>query len=147
MTTPADYTFEDFAWTRTVEVVSGGRKRSVRLSLDGEAHEPIEQQQLETANRFMATPGVFGDAEKALFSHFLAHEDDFRDRVGSLPPTLSAEEFPSLVTLQEIVVGYQFSDKRRLGALFESPLEPEHGLAVVFENERVAEVGLQDIAL
>ena len=147
MTTPADYEFEDHAWRRTIEVVFGGRKLSVSLSIDGEAHEPIERQQLDAADRFMARPELLADAQSALYSYFPTHEDDFRDRCRALPPTLSAEEFSLLLTLQVIVIGFQFSDTREVGVLLESPLEPEHDLAVVFEDESVAEVGLQDIAL
>lgn len=147
MSTPADYVFRDHAWHRTVEVVFGGRELSVPLSLDGEPLEPIEQQQLDAADRFMARPELLRDALSALCSHVLAHEAEFRDRCRRLPLSLSAEDLLSLLTLQGIVVGYPTSDRRTVGLLFESPLEPEHGLAVVFEDEAVVEVGLQDIAL
>ena len=38
-------------------------------------------------------------------------------------------------------------EDRRLGLLFECAWEPEHGLAVKFENEVIEEVGFQDVVL
>jgi hypothetical protein len=53
-----------------------------------------------------------------------------------------------LIELNQIIFPYSFGeDIRKVGLLLNCTWEPEHGLALKFENEMVVEVGYQDIVL
>jgi len=64
------------------------------------------------------------------------------------PKISSIEELGEIVTPTSLLIRYDFEDGvRRVGILCDCTWEPEHGLGISIEDEKVVEIGLQDIVL
>ncbi len=66
-----------------------------------------------------------------------------------MAPFISAKkEIATIVEPKQLIFPTIFDkDVRQVGLLLECRWEPEHGLAVKFEDEEIVEVGFQDIVL
>ena len=79
---------------------------------------------------------------------------DYRDRLGNefkdkLAPIVSNQDrLNNLVDPKQILFPMTFgSDIREFGILCECTWEEEHGLAIKYQDEKVVEVGYQDIII
>ncbi|NPC93703.1 hypothetical protein HOO54_16050 [Bacillus sp. WMMC1349] len=132
------------------------KKRKILLNIYGEENEEITQNQRDAFSQFHASmPIVIKESEEEVFKYYLENFEDHRamqsdsEEVEKNAPTISSiEELGKLVTLTCLLIRYDFEDGvRRVGILCDCTWEPEHGLGISIENEKVIEVGLQDIVL
>lgn len=144
----------DFSWERQRQVIFFGKKILVTLIINGEEDAKFEQSQIEAFRNFFNNEEEFLTvAEEEIFRYYQDICLDYRDRLDDsadeLAPVISKkEDVAKLVDLNQIIFPYSFDeDIRRVGLLLNCTWEPEHGLALKFENELVVEVGYQDIVL
>ena len=61
---------------------------------------------------------------------------------------VSFEDIREMVNLKYLKVIYtEIGEDRELGFIFDASFDPELGIGVLVSNERVVEVGVQDIVL
>lgn len=98
---------------------------------------------------------IVKEAEYEIFKYYLESFEDYRamysnnEELEMIAPQISSiEELGKLVSPTNLLIRYDFEDGiRRVGVLCDCTWEPEHGLAVSIENEKVIEIGFQDIVL
>lgn len=142
-------------WWRPINVHFFGDEQCIKLSFDGDVGEPLEHGQRDAFQKFWGQrEQLLSDAESAICEHYLKIRDDVRERVGvdssdEAAPTIGAiNDLRRIVQLRYIYVPYAFDPMRRVvGLLADCSWDPSLGLAVRFENERIVEVGPQDIVL
>jgi hypothetical protein len=127
-------------WERPIAIDFAGRHYAVPLFVD--ISKTLDG---PDANQLAAYEHFSGDIAAAA----RAAETALVEHVRSIsPPPAAAPSQEALATVELEAVSFPYARPRpTFGFLFASVLEPEHGLAVKFENGRVAAVGTQDILL
>jgi hypothetical protein len=132
------------------------REVTVPLVLGGwDEDEPVEQLQREAVQGFnLHKDELCTQAENALYANYVERRPELREQFGSdadkLMPIISDKEGLAALLTPTTFFGPippRNSDERVIGILFDCTWEPELGLAVKFVNEKVDEVGPQDIVL
>lgn len=145
----------NYGWKREIKVNLFGYERAITLNVDGDDSAEFEAAQVSAYQQFFSDEDtLLKKAEDSILKYYLEVYDDYRQRLGEkfadeMAPILSNKyELAEIVELKQLVFPMVFDeDARQVGLLFECTWEPEHGLAVKFENEEVVEVGFQDIVL
>ncbi|MFP3728968.1 DUF6985 domain-containing protein [Priestia filamentosa] len=149
-----ELSYED-GWKRDIRISLFGDERIVTLIIDGYDDAEFEEAQMAAYNSFFKDKDrLLKQAEDAILEYYLEVYKEYRERLGDefadkMAPVLSTkEEIAKIVEPRELFFPMVFDeDVRQVGLLLECTWEPEHGLAVKFEDEKVIEVGYQDIVL
>ncbi len=144
----------DYSWEGERKVSFFGENRLITLIINGEGDEDFEQNQIDAFVKFFDdNENLLLKAEDEIYEYYqdvcLDYRERLEDSADEFAPIISnKEEIAKLVELNQIIIPYSFGkDVRIVGLLLNCTWEPEHGLAVKFENERIVEVGYQDIVL
>ncbi|MCL1895896.1 MAG: hypothetical protein FWG03_05050 [Clostridiales bacterium] len=148
----------DGLWSGETSITMYGKRHTITLDIYGDGDDEISQGQREAFRRFKADEErIVKESEERIFEYYLEIFEDYRDMYledseeladENAPRISSAEELLELIEPASLLIRGDFEDGiRRLGILCECTWEPEHGLGVSIENEEVAEVGFQDVAL
>jgi hypothetical protein len=132
-----------------------GQAFLTRLVVPCDEGEQIEQSQREDFIKFDAQKeDLIDKAEAAIFDYYLGIVDEYRERVGAefadrtAPEIDEISQLRTLIDPTETIIQQSFGeDERIVGLLFDCSWDPSLGLAVKFVNERLDEVGVQDIVL
>lgn len=146
--------YED-GWKGPYSYAIFGKDYAVTLVVPCDEGDEIEPAQREAFVRFeQAKAALTGAAARAIFDHYQDIAGEVRERVGPdaaadmAPEIASVDELARIVSPTEVLVQQSFgSDERIIGLLFDCSWDPSLGLAVKFEDERIVEVGNQDIVL
>jgi len=145
----------DYGWKREITINLFGFERIVTLIIDGEEDAEFEEAQVNAYNSFFRNKdSLLKQAEDAILKYYLEVYMEYRERLGdqfadTMAPVLSTkEEVAKITEPKQLLFPMVFDEEvRQVGLLLECTWEPEHGLAVKFEDEEVIEVGYQDIVL
>lgn len=144
----------DYLWEGERKVDFFGGNRLIKLLITGEENADFEQSQIDSfINFFNDRDKLLLEAEEAIFNYYQDICWDYRDRLDDaadefVPIIANKDEVAKLVEIEQIIFPYSFGkDTRKVGLLLNCTWEREHGLAVKFENEKIVEVGYQDIVL
>jgi hypothetical protein len=144
----------DYAWNGFKNILFMGKEKIVKLIIDGDEDESFEETQIEAYKKLVQyEKELIKKAEEAIFDYYQKVCDEYRDMLEEsadefAPIIENKDELKEFMTLEAIIIPESFKKKkRRWGLLLECTWEPEHGLAVKFEEEEVVEVGYQDIIL
>ncbi len=143
-------------WLGSTELAIFGETKKIELSIYGEEDEEFTSNQQEAFVNFTKKmQEISKESEMQIFKYYLENVEDYRamkidlnevDKVAQRIPSI--DKLKQLVIPKGLLLQYDFGDDiRRVGLLFDCSWEPEHGLAVKIENEKVIEVGFQDIVL
>lgn len=143
----------DFGWHGTYRFVFFGQECD-RLSVPGEENVPISMEQRSAFANFIANrESLLTDAEDAILAYYSRIHDELLERLGgdairmapfaSSKSDMAALVHPTGLLVQEPLHG----GERMIGILCDCTWEPNLGLAVRIVNERVTDVGDQDIVL
>ncbi|AJS61116.1 DUF6985 domain-containing protein [Paenibacillus sp. IHBB 10380] len=147
--------YEDL-WIGTTEITMFGKNPKILLNIYGEENEEITPNQRDAFSQFKANiTNIVKESEDEIFKYYLENFEDYRamqsdsEEVEKIAPKISSiEELGKLVTPTCLLIRYDFDDGiRRVGILCDCTWEREHGLGISIEDEKVLEVGLQDIVL
>lgn len=147
--------YEDL-WIGTTEITMFGKNQKILLNIYGEENEEITSNQRDAFSQFKANmPNIVKESEDKIFEYYLENFEDYRamqsnsEEVEKIAPKISSiEEMGKLVTPTSLLIRYDFEDGiRRVGILCDCTWEREHGLGISIEDEKVVEIGLQDIIL
>jgi hypothetical protein len=141
-------------WQRPIKIQFLGREWIRPLLVDIDDKDGIEEHQIQAYKDFgKKTDTLLKKAEKAIFTHYQSVCSEYRSRLGIVDPRdervpiiKSVEDVYPLVEPEAVYFPYACS-KPTWGLLCLCTWEEEHGLAVKFENGKIAKVGFQDIVL
>lgn len=142
----------NYSWTKDYSLPLFGSVSSIELSVEGELEDEIENEQSIAFSKFEEQKeSILKQAESAVLEYYLSIVDELRDMFGAdadkLAPQISTiEEVSKLITAQNLIIPYQFSDDREVGLLFDC-IWNDKGVGIKIVNEAIDEVGFQDIVL
>lgn len=99
---------------------------------------------------------VLNDVENSIFEYYEKVFESYRVQVSDLaqkdriaPKINNKRELARIVEPVSLIIDYDFENKKpqRIGFIMETSWDPSHGLGVRIENNKVVEVGLQDVIL
>jgi predicted DNA-binding WGR domain protein len=138
-------------WERPIDIpIFGGAE--VRLTVNGEYPDGVSQLQQNAYSRFMPKQkSLFRQAEKALFNYYQSICEDCRSQFGEYadqwaPVVRTMAQFSRIVTPTALYFPSATS-RRTVGLLLDCTWDSSHGVAVKYVEERIREVGSQDIVL
>jgi len=146
--------FEDL-WKGETNITMFGRSENATLYINGEENNEITSNQREAFLNFQSNMDkIMSEAEASIFKYYQSICEDYRamttsDEADIVAPKISSErELSRLVKPTSLLIRYDFEDGiRRVGVLCDCTWEPEHGLGISIENEKIIEIGFQDIVL
>lgn len=145
----------DLYWSGEQKVRIFGQEKNIILSIDGSETGEFQDAQEDAYRNFVNNMDrLMNDIEEAIFDYYQEVYMDYRDMLGEedadklVPIVEDKEKMASLVTPTELVIRrVRKNGVRRVGLLFDCTWEVEHGLGVKIEDEKITEVGFQDIVL
>ena len=143
------------SWYKEIELNLFGNTRKMELIIEGEENGEFEEEQIEAYKKFMQNKEELLEmCEEKVYIYYQEVNFDYRERLGeqfkdkSAPIINTRDELNSLVDPRQVLFPMVFGNKvREFGILCECTWEEEHGLAVKYQNEKVIEVGYQDIII
>lgn len=146
---------QEYGWTGKCSWSIFGREVVTRLDIPFHEPDEVEKYQRDAFAAFEQRKGLFGElAEEAIFRYYRKILPEYRERFGQFadewaPEVKTLGELASLVTPEGVIVQQSFRDppERIIGLLFQCTWDTSLGLAVKFIDERLSEVGTQDIVL
>jgi len=144
-----------YGWCRSETITFFGEERPIKISFASDGNRPLQPLQREAFKRFSRASGrLLNEAETAIHCYYSSMRPQlllqFTEDVASeiLPAIEKMEELRKLVTVEEIHFPESFDGQTRVvGILAACQWDPTLGLAVRLENERIVDVGPQDIVL
>jgi hypothetical protein len=144
----------DVYWCRDYVVPFLGELVPVRLVVDGDEDAEFEQSQIQAFIEFEKNISILmKEAENSLLTFYQENLQENRKRYPDnfeevLPVITNKEELSSVLSFIKIVVAETFDEnEREIGLMFDATWEPDLGIGVKLVNEKIAEVGTQDILL
>jgi len=114
-----------------------GRNFELRIIYDCFDDEEILESQKEVLEDFLDNPGVIDQAKMAVVEYCKKYEHGEKWKI---------DDIFSYVRPSAIFV-VRAENIRQLAILCDYKFDPEHGLAIVFENLKIKMIGPQDIVL
>ncbi|MEP1422294.1 MAG: hypothetical protein ABJK59_11045 [Erythrobacter sp.] len=132
-----------------------GSDFSIILAISCWDDEEILPDQRNAFEKFMASNLLSSGAiEEAIFTHYLRVVPEIRERTGqpfasaNVPDISSPYALAGLIKPTDLLIKRTLdAPKRIVGLLFDCTWDIDNGLAVRIENEKIVEVGSQDIVL
>lgn len=114
------------------------------LSIDADDDAEFEDAQIIAYKFFIRNMNeLLMNAENEILKYYLEVIEEYRERLGEkfadkMAPVISnKEELSKLIEPKRLLFPMVFDEKvRKVGLLLECTWEPEHGLAVKFEDEK-----------
>jgi hypothetical protein len=141
-------------WKRPIDLKIFGKVWNASLMVDIDPKDGVEKNQIAAFNTFNTNAtSILAESEREIVSHYKAVCAKYRTRYGITDP--NDEKVPIIKSAKELyrlmeTEGVTFPYARRhptFGLLFQCSWEEEHGLAVKYVDEKLVEIGFQDIIL
>ncbi|WP_233183211.1 DUF6985 domain-containing protein [Paenibacillus sonchi] len=121
-----------------------GHEKLLTLSIDADDDAEFEDAQIIAYKFFIRNMNeLLMNAENEILKYYLEVIEEYRERLGEkfadkMAPVISnKEELSKLIEPKRLLFPMVFDEKvRKVGLLLECTWEPEHGLAVKFEDEK-----------
>jgi hypothetical protein len=139
-------------WNRDYEISIFGEDKLVKLVIRAD-EKPTTKQRKTFAKFESSKDACTSEIEKALFDHYEAIVEDRRgdldDLADEMMPVISkSSELKAMVLLKEIILqDWDAPDDKEIGFLFDCTWAPDEGLGVKLSDNKVTEIGGQDIVL
>jgi len=141
-------------WKKPFELHIFGHSWTVELMVDIDPISGIEQHQITAYKIFTEnTVTIISESESAIFNYYQSVCNEVRGRYGitnpndaRVPLINSKEGLFRLVEPEGVTFPYA-RHRPTFGILCQCTWEEERGLAVKYENEKLVNVGFQDIVL
>lgn len=142
----------DYVWSRDMSVDFFGSKVEISLVINGEEDGEFEEEQYDAYQSLMKK---WNDLQEMIINSVLNYYNEKRNELGydtenpkSYPLIETREEMLQNITLTGIVIPYSGTyEGRESGLIFDCTWDVENGLGVYLVDEKVMEVGEQDILM
>jgi hypothetical protein len=144
-----------YGWIGKYELRIFGATLAIKLVVPCDEGADIEPAQMDAFVRFEESGHRASTSlESTLFDYYLAIVEERRAMAGpgladTVAPVIETpDQLAALIAPTELIVQQSLGSKQRvIGLLFRCSWDPELGLAVKFVDERIHEIGPQDIVL
>lgn len=150
-----ELTYNDL-WIGSSDIIIFEKKQDVILTIYSEEDKDLTDNQKQAFIQFkIHLSKIIQELEYRIFEYYQEIYNDYRamesndaQRDKIAPHISSVKELSKLITVTHLHLTYDFGDNiRRIGILCECTWEKEHGLGISIQNEKVVEIGFQDIVL
>lgn len=133
--------FDECYWTKSINCRIFGELKDIELVIDSDDEAEFAQEQVESYIEFFKDiDNYIKLAEQSVFRYY-------NDNIAK-KPLVEVEDIYPMVSIEQIFIPVNIEpNMREIGFLGECSWEPEHGLGIRFVNERISEVGFQDVLL
>ncbi len=147
--------YYDYGWCKEIELNLFGKLQKMQLIIEGEEDAQFEISQIEAYKKFIQDKNeLLKKCEEDTYRYYQEVNSDYRDRFGAdfkekLAPIVKTQnELNDLIEPKQLLFPLVFGkDIREFGILCECTWEVEHGLAIKYQNEKIVEIGYQDIII
>ncbi|WP_312112089.1 DUF6985 domain-containing protein [Brevibacillus reuszeri] len=156
MTTISDPVFGElsynYTWARDTTILFWGKETEIVLMIDGEENGKFDEEQYSAYQSFMQH---WEQLQRSILQPILDYYQEKRHELGYdieqneyYPLVETTEQILEMITLEGILVSYgDIYEERDMGILFHCTWDEENGLGLRLLNEKVANVGYQDVAI
>ncbi|WDV44213.1 hypothetical protein PV797_11815 [Clostridiaceae bacterium M8S5] len=149
-----DIRYDEF-WRRDYELTIFGSTFTGELLILAKEEEEIEEMQKLSFKEFEQNKDVIiAECEEQLYLYYCSVVDEYKDcyrkkDFDSHSSKVSNKKvMKNLLKFKAVYVPYSFvKEQRRIGILFESTFEKEHGIGVEIIDNKITEIGYQVVAL
>ncbi|EAZ84153.1 DUF2004 domain-containing protein [Lysinibacillus fusiformis] len=142
----------DYGWTKDTTIYFLGEETEISLMIDGEEDGKFDEEQYIAYQVFMRK---WEDLQPNLLQSILDYYTQKRHELGydielneNYPIVDTTEQILKMITLDGIVVPYaDIFEGRDIGITFNCTWDIENGLGLRLLNEKVIEIGYQDVAI
>lgn len=142
----------EYGWIKGTVVRFGGKETETYLIIDGEEDGVFDEEQKIAYQALMQN---WNELQSRLLQSILDYYKQERQKLGydiegivSYPFVETTNEMVEMISLDAIVVPFTgIFDGRHIGILFTCTWDTENGIGLRLINEKVTEVGYQDIVI
>lgn len=142
----------DYIWSKDTTMNYFGVKTPISLIIEGDEDGVFDDEQYSAYQSLMEN---WEEIQQNLLQPILNYYLQKRHELGydiafneSYPFVYTTEQLKKMITLDSIVVSYGDLNKERdIGILFSSTWDSENGLGIRLLDEKVVDVGYQDVAI
>ncbi|MGE6260571.1 DUF6985 domain-containing protein [Heyndrickxia sporothermodurans] len=142
----------DYGWSKDTAIHFFGKETEIALMIDGEEDGKFDEEQYMAYQALMQN---WEDLQPILLQSILDYYKQKRHELGydiglneNYPLIETTDQILEMITLDGIVVPYaDIFDGRDIGIIFNCTWDIENGLGLRLLNEKVTEVGYQDVAI
>lgn len=142
----------DYIWYKDIEIEFLGKKNKIVLMIDGDEDGEFEEEQYIAYKILMKK---WNGLQDILLQEILNYYNVIRHELGY--DIEINEEYPLIETIQELVKNIKLAgivipysgayDGRECGITFDCTWDDENGIGVCLVDEKVVEIGYQDIVM
>ncbi|AUJ25215.1 DUF6985 domain-containing protein [Virgibacillus dokdonensis] len=142
----------DYGWSRVITIDFFGNETEIDLLIDGEEDGQFDEGQYTAYQSLMKK---WHDLQPSLLDSILEYYNQKRHELGydielneNYPLVETTNQMLKMISLDGIVVPYaDIFEARHIGITFNCTWDTENGLGLRLLNEKVTEVGYQDVAI
>lgn len=142
----------DCMWFKDDKILFGEKEMDIVILIAGDEDEEIEEGQYEAYKMLM---NKWSDIQKILLEAILDYYKNIREELGydvelntKYPNISTTTELLNYITLVGIKIPYaEMYGGRSIGLGFDCTWDEENGLGIRLSNEKVIEVGFQDVSI
>ena len=140
----------EYGWNGTVEVNCFGKMEEIDLTVYGEEDTPVTEQQRGSDRAFMAAwDDIMDDVAEAIGKYYISLRKELgydREYNISYPPVEHPSDVLEMISLDQMVIPDDgIYDGRCVCLAFSCLWDDENGTGIRFLNEKIDEIGYQDI--
>ena len=141
----------EYGWNGTVEEIDCfGKLEEINLTVYGEEDAPVTEQQRSSFLTFMAAwDSIMDDVAEAIWKYYINLREELgydRERNICYPPVEQPSDILGMISLDLMVIPDDGIYEGRCVCLaFSCSWDDENGMGIRFLNEKIDEIGYQDI--
>lgn len=142
----------DYVWSKDTTMNFLGKEYEISLLIKGDEDGKFDNEQYLAYQLLMEN---WEQVQHSLLQPILEYYQEKREELGydiefneNYPLVETIDQLIEMITLSSIVVPYgDIYEERDIGILFHCTWDDENGLGIRLLNEKVVEVGYQDVAI
>ncbi|MGR6761322.1 DUF6985 domain-containing protein [Paenibacillus sp. T2-29] len=142
----------NYSWAKDTTIHFLGKETEIALMIDGEEDGEFDEDQYTAYQSLMQN---WEQLQQSFLQPILDYYQQKRHELGydtelneNYPLVETTDKLLEMITLDGIVVPYAgIYEGREIGILFDCTWDVENGLGIRLLNEKVTEVGYQDVAI
>ncbi|WP_147534939.1 DUF6985 domain-containing protein [Bacillus marasmi] len=142
----------DYGWSRVITIDFFGKITGIDLIIDGDEDGQFDEGQYTAYQSLIKN---WSDLQLSILNSILTYYNKKRQELGydielnvNYPAVETTDQILEMISLDGIVVPYaDIFEARHIGITFNCTWDTENGLGLRLLNEKVTEVGYQDVAI
>ena len=141
----------EYGWNGTVEIDCFGQREVIGLTVQGEEDDPITDEQRGAFKAFMnAWDGIMDDVAEGIFNYYLGLREELgysEEYSEEYPPVHQVSDILEMISFDLLVIPQDgIFDGMCVCLAFSCSWDDENGIGVRLVDEKIEEIGYQDVA-